>query len=226
LGEGKGREGKHYCVACAFTYVCLSVCMFLGKCGQLGHGDTSKRTVGRQVKQLTHGVVDVAAGEESLWVLTAWRGRGGTATSAVAGSTAAAAASAAGAGAGARVGTRPGAENEREGLKKRGAEARAAAGRGGAAAGAVGLGQVRGARATSAAGAAAGAAGGGQGGGGIGRDVDVVGGIVSASAREQTRAAGGAGGGSCSGGTMLGSNSPDVQVRWQGWLQAGFKNAE
>ncbi|WIA19065.1 hypothetical protein OEZ85_003720 [Tetradesmus obliquus] len=42
-----------------------------GKWGQLGHGDTSKRTVGRAVKQLKQSdVLQVVCGSESLLVLT------------------------------------------------------------------------------------------------------------------------------------------------------------
>ena len=55
---------------------------FAGKFGQLGHGDTAKKAVGRQVKALQHAAVQsVAAGADFMLAVTAWRlpapGRGG-----------------------------------------------------------------------------------------------------------------------------------------------------
>lgn len=45
-----------------------------GKYGQLGHGDTSKRTTGRAVKHL-YGceVVDIACGLDFVMTLTSWK---------------------------------------------------------------------------------------------------------------------------------------------------------
>lgn len=54
--------------------VWLMLLSLAGKWGQLGHGDTSKRTVGRAVKQLKHlSVLQAVCGDETLVVLTCHR---------------------------------------------------------------------------------------------------------------------------------------------------------